>query len=234
MFANACKQVRESLYGIMAISQVNPVTVTATTGTGFMISPGFIVTAAHLVHVDSDPAKPRHQRLEVIRSPDIGSQMLRVAIAAEDAERDIVLLRADASASTSRLRLLASLLPVGTPCGSLGFPLGSVEFREEGPLLHLVERFQGASISAIGSPRTPKGRTLPFYETDSLMYKGSSGCPGFDSKGRCFGMHVRSAVERIQPGGTGPLAARETRVAISLWVPSTDIIEFARSNGAPV
>jgi len=234
MFAKACTTVRQSLYAIMGVSQLNPTTVNASTGTAFMIAPGYLVTAAHLVHVQGNPAQARHQRLEVIRAPDIGSAMVDASFVAEDVERDIALLQLNDTPKIKPVKLLRERLPVGTPCGSLGFPLGSVEFLPQSRALHILERFQGASVSSYHMTTSKAGRELPFYETDSLMYKGSSGCPGFDRKGRCFGMHVKSAFERVQAGGTGPLPGGETRLAISMWVPSTDIVSFLEANSLTV
>lgn len=198
-----------------------------------MVSQGYLISAAHLAHIQNNPQNPAHQRLEAIRAPDIGAPAAYLAFVAEDVARDIALYRIDQPGSSKALKLLKNRVAIGTPCGSLGFPLSSVEFRPEGRMLHLVERFQSASISAYHTEPFGPDRELAFYETDALMYKGSSGCPGFLRNGKCFGMHVRSVIETPRQGGTGPLLGGETRLAISLWVPSFDIIEFLRANDVP-
>ncbi len=106
---------------------------------------------------------------------------------------------------------------VGEFCGSLGFPLSQGTLTPNGFSFGLIERFQSATISALVSlgPRA-------YYETDSLMYPGSSGCPGFLIDGEVFGMHNNSVMAPGTPGGT------QTRLAISQWVTSLDIIDFAR------
>jgi uncharacterized protein (DUF983 family) len=52
------------------------------------------------------------------------------------------------------------------------------------------------------------------------MYGGSSGCPGFTVNGNVFGMHVATVSD-------GAATNNSSRLAISLWVPSMDIISFA-------
>ena len=74
-----------------------------------------------------------------------------------------------------------------------------------------------------------RGNTVTFYETDSLMYGGSSGCPGFLESGKVFGMHNRSVLEAPKGGQQGDTTG--TRLAISMWVPSMDIIAFASAHG---
>ncbi len=58
------------------------------------------------------------------------------------------------------------------------------------------------------------------------MYEGSSGCPGFIPSGQVFGVQSRSIVQAAKAG-----AAAGTRVAISMWVSSVDVIAFAAANG---
>lgn len=38
-----------------------------------MIAPGIVVSAAHLLHLDSNPSGPRYTRFGVIRAPDINA-----------------------------------------------------------------------------------------------------------------------------------------------------------------
>ena len=94
----------------------------------------------------------------------------------------------------------------------------------------LVERFQGARISAYHVQLHPSGRTLGYYETDRVMYKGSSGCPGFLDNAEVFGLHNASILE-APIGGT---PQENARLAISVWTPSADIAQFARQNGIQI
>lgn len=233
MFVQACNQIRECIYGLMGHSRIGPNQVNATNGTGFMIAPGILVTAGHFCHVENDPSKPVHTKFEAIRSPDIGQGMENATFIATDAGRDIALLRLNNPRSTSRVQLECNKVPTGTSCGSLGFPLASVMFSPSGRIFNVFERFQGACISAYQISLDPSGRALRFYETDSLMYGGSSGCPGFLTDARVFGMHVASIVDPVsaQANATRPNQVAGNRLAISIWVPAADVRDFAIGNG---
>ena len=129
------------------------------------------------------------------------------------------------------MALLKTPVKLGTPCGSLGFPLAVVDPTQQGVNFNLVERFQGANISAFVNGKDSNGKPVSFYETDSLMYGGSSGCPGFVESGEVFGMQNRSVLETPKLGQKANSTAQLTRVAISMWVTSMDIIAFAIANG---
>jgi len=235
MFTQACRSNREAIYGLLACSPAPPQGMTASNGSAFMIAPGFLITAAHCAHVQTDPAQPLHQKFEVIRAPEVGQAMETAALLAVDDRLDLALLRIATPRSCAALRLLAAQVSIGTAVGSLGFPLAQVAFTPQGVRFNLVERFQGANISALGTAQDPQGNPVVFYETDSLMYGGSSGCPGFVAEGAVFGMHNRSVID---PGRGGP-PPQDTqvpgiRLAISLWVPSSEILAFARRNGVPL
>jgi hypothetical protein len=141
-------------------------------------------------------------------------------------------LRVGDARSTASVGFVCDVVPTGTSCGSLGFPLATVVFGTKGRTFNLVERFQSSSISAYKAQIGPSGRALTLYETDALMYGGSSGCPGFLTDGTVFGVHVASIVDQTvaranaaQPGGNA------NRLAISIWVPAADVRDFAQANG---
>ncbi|HET6204766.1 MAG TPA: serine protease [Planctomycetota bacterium] len=229
MFANACASNREAIYGLLASSPLKQPQMAVSAGSAFMIAPGLLVTAAHGVHLDSIPSRPVHQKFEVIRAPDVGQRMEVATFVAKDPVKDLALLRIDKPRSSSCLGLLKTAVLRGTACGSLGFPLAQVAPASQGLNFNLVERFQGAYVSALVTSADQQGNSLTFYETDSLMYRGSSGCPGFVKSGEVFGMQSHSLVEQ-QGQGTSPAGA-QTRLAISRWVTSMDIVAFAFANG---
>jgi S1-C subfamily serine protease len=229
MFVAACNKIRGSIYGINGLSQLGLASANATNGTGFMIAPTFLVTAAHLCHIENDPTKPRHQIFEAIRSPDIGQPMEVATFVAEDTQRDVALLKLSATPrSNACVTLEVSQIPTGTACGSLGFPLASVSSSSTGRIFNAQERFQSASVSAFARLTHAGGRQLSHYETDAFMYRGSSGCPGFLDDARVFAMHVASVTDQSSTGSPN------ARVAIALWVPALDIRDFVRSKGVPV
>jgi S1-C subfamily serine protease len=230
MFIKACKLVRECTYGVIGTSilkQNGPqVTINTTNATAFMIVPGFLITAAHFIHQENKPDKPIHQTFEATRIPDIGGKMEKAVFVAEDSARDIALLKIENSKNSSVVKLKDEILPRGTNCGFLGFPLANVEFTKDGKKqLNLFERFQGAFISNYLDHRDSSGRLLPFYEIDTLMYSGSSGCPGFNVEGEIFGMQVASVLQKNKDEN------KTERIAISLAVPSVDILKFLDTHG---
>jgi len=227
-FSKACLEIRESLYGFKAVSQIRSNQYNISTGSAFMIAPGIVTTAAHLLHVENNPARPRHGSFLVIRAPDVGQEMEQCVFINEDTERDVALLRINNPRSTHCVKFQPNKIIVGTNCGSLGFPLAYID-RNTGAF-QLVERFQGAYISSFNTHTIQSGRQISFYETDALMYKGSSGCPGFLIDAKIYGMHNKSIID--QPEATSGDDQRQgTRLAISLWIPAADIVAFAKDNG---
>lgn len=224
MFSKACKIIRESVYGLIAYSPVGLDQRNIANGTAFMISPGICITSAHAVHVGSDRSKPIHNTLEVIRSPDLGNHMAKATFIAEHQHYDMALIEVEEVKNKSVLQLNSKLLNTGSNCGALGFPLADVRVLNTDMGVYFTERFQGAYISAFQNTLLPNDVNLGHYETDSLMYGGSSGCPGFDVDGTVFGMQVATAVD-------GEALKNSSRLAISIWIPSVEIIEFAESQG---
>jgi hypothetical protein len=224
MFRNTCKAIRESIYGVLCQSPLGAEQVNFGNGTAFMIAPGICATAAHVLHVEGNKTKPLHQKIEVIRAPDIGKAMLQARLIAEDVDRDLALIEIINPLNSTSLTLYSSKIDVGTNCGALGFPLSSVALMNNQIAFNLVERFQGAYLSAFQRFSLPGNLSLDLYETDSVVYSGSSGCPGFTVEEKIFGMVVGTASESNSKDNS-------SRLAISHWVPSMDIIGFAKSNG---
>jgi len=214
--------LRESIYGVLCQTPLGDNKVNFGNGTAFMIAPGICATAAHVLHVEGNKTKPLHQRIELIRTPDIGKQMSLGKLIAEDLERDLALVEIINPTSITSVSLYKSKIDNGINCGSLGFPLASVIPVNNQIGFNLIERFQGACISAFRK-NSQNPEALDFYETDSLMYGGSSGCPGFTTEEKVFGMHVSTVTD-------GETNSNSARLAISLWVPSMDIISFAAAN----
>ena len=226
MFTKSCSQVQESVYGVWARTNLGK-TTNHSNGTGFKISEKNIVTCSHILHQKTDVKRPLHKEVFVIRAPDIGNQAIKVKVLADDPVRDVALLEIDDNAPF--LTLDPNLESMGTICGSIGFPLCTVKQKGKGIVFDLTLRFQGAHISA-NYTHTLSGSPFRWYETDSLMYKGSSGCPGFLSNGIVWGMQQKV---RVDPALKKKIGDR-SRLAISIWLSSIDIIEFARKNGLSI
>jgi S1-C subfamily serine protease len=226
MFSKATAQIRESLYGIMARSVKGEQTVHSM-GSGVMIASNYVVTNAHLLHENNDPSKPCHKDLEVIRSPDIGKNCSTATLLKEDTARDLAILKINGATSIRCAVFLDTILPSGTSLGSLGFPLATVNVVNGGIAYGLNERFQGAYISAffnevIGS------RVFPWYEVDRVMYGGSSGCPFYNVDGKVIGLQAKVRTDLSNGGSSQDM---HNFLAISLVIPSTEIIKFAKSCG---
>lgn len=227
MFQESCAKNRHAIYGVVGTSPIMGGQEQHNMGTGFMIAPGIIGTAAHLVHNQAAPNAPLHTQFRVIRAPDIGQPFESATLLAENVQRDIALLKVDHPRSKEYLDLESTRVPIGTFCGSLGFPFMAIQVNPQNQaVFNMVERFQGSHISAFVNSLNPDGSIDNFYETDSLMYPGSSGCPVFLTNSKMIGMQIRSLMEN---NPTNPTAGA-TRAAISVLVTSMDIISFAREN----
>ena len=226
MFREACMQNSGGVYGTLS-STLKGNEKTWCNGTGFMIAPGILAMASHCLHVQNNNTNPRHKRFDVICTSDIGQSLENAFLIEEDCIRDLALLKIDKPRSTTCLHLESNLVDRGTACGSLGFPLSTTEFLSTGIEFNLVERFQSAYISASINETLSSGRILSTYETNNFMYAGASGCPGFLVNGNVFGMLVGTRVNSNTINGKQSME----QVAISLWVPSMDIISFAKNNG---
>ena len=223
MFHKTCQKVRESIYGVLCHNGTGN-TRTAGCSSGFTIAPGIIATVAHGLHINGDFNEGIHETFEVIRTPNIGEDMRFAHIIAIDDARDLVFLKIQEVEDQQYLTLIDGTFPIGTSCGFQGYPLSSTDFIENGLRFILNERFQGAYVSAFVSD-TLNDREMDWYETDQLMYSGSSGCPGFLMDGRVFGMQSNTLTTEASSDD------EFKRLAIARQVPSTEILAYARTNG---
>jgi hypothetical protein len=177
------------------------------------------VTAARCVPGGSDTGTLPRPGLSLVRAPDIGRGTERATLVSLDRGKGLALLRIDAPRSAASLRILDVPVPIGTPCAYTGFPrisMGAAPL----PGASLIEMFQGASVSSFVRTAGPDGEIVSYYVTDAPLVGDASGCPGFVPSGEVFGMLI------CPPGGIRP--------AVPSWVPSMDIVAFARGNGVPL
>ncbi|HEY3419133.1 MAG TPA: serine protease [Methanomassiliicoccales archaeon] len=227
MFRNAYKETRDSVYGICVPIKGENDLYTHAFGSGFTIAPGILVTAAHVIHHDTEMKDSEKPVLLTIRLPDMEKPFEKVSFIAQDLDHDIALLRIEEPRSREFLILEPSRAPNGASCGSLGFPLSHLVKTEKGNQANFLERFQGSYISACYQKASQNGSIIDYYECESMMFEGSSGCPGFLSNSRVFGMLSRGGKDNFAP-------VDNDRVTMSLWIPSMDIIKLARKNGISV
>lgn len=226
MFSKATAQIRESLYGIMARTVQGSQTIHSM-GSGIMIASNYVVTNAHVLHQNNDVKNLIHKDIEVIRSPDIGKNCTSATLLKEDPQRDLAILKLNNATSTRCASLLETILPSGTSVGSLGFPLASVNVVKGNLAYGLNERFQGAYVSAYFT-ETVDSRAYPWYEVDRVMYGGSSGCPFYSVDGKIVGLQTRVRTDLSNGGSSHDV---HNFLAISLVIPSTEILKFAKSCG---
>jgi S1-C subfamily serine protease len=226
MFSKAAAQIHESLYGIMARTVQGQQTIHSM-GSGVMVAPNYVVTNAHLLHQNNDPNKPSHKDIEAIRSPEIGKNCTTATLHKEDTARDLAILKINGAASTRCASFYDAILPSGTSLGSLGFPLATVNVVNGGLAYGLNERFQGAYISAFFNEQVA-GRVFPWYEVDRVMYGGSSGCPFFTADGKVIGLQAKVRTDLSNGGSSQDM---HNFLAISLVIPSTEILKFAKDCG---
>ncbi len=195
-------------------------------GTAFMVAPGVLCTVAHVLYQGGDFTAPRYTTFFVIKASEVGLpfQMETCTFIGEDTIKDIALLRIENPRSKSCVALETSKVGRGTACGSLGFPLSNIS---PAGVFELTERFQGAHISGY-FPVNLNNWDSFYYETDSLMYPGSSGSPGFLINGKVYGMQKMSHPHASIPGSNQSQAT--DRVAISRWVYAKDIVDVAQAN----
>jgi S1-C subfamily serine protease len=223
MFRTATAQIREALYGIIARSSLGA-TTNHCLGSGVMVAPGFVVTNAHILHLDGDVGNGGHRTFEVIRSPDIGKNAVSATLVREDTVRDLAMLKIEGGSSGQCVFLAQDVVASGVSCGSLGFPL-SVVASENGRVSYgFTERFQGAFISAYITERV-LDRLISWYEVDRVMYGGSSGCPFFTQDGKVVGLQarVRNSEKNVN--------SSQNFLAISLLIPSPEVLAFIKSCG---
>jgi len=232
MFKDATNQIRESVYGFLSSSIVAEdgpkKKINVSNGTAFMVAPGYLITAAHSVHQESNLNKPVHQSFEIIRTPDIGQKMESANFVAEDSRNDIALLKIESPKNTNCVKIEKEVILRGTSCGFLGFPLANVNISPDVKKFTLFERFQGAYVSNYITFDKGQPRERNFYEIDNMMYSGSSGCPAFTVDAKVFGMQVGSVMQKRKED------SQIERVAISLVVPSGEILSFLEFQGIKI
>jgi V8-like Glu-specific endopeptidase len=84
MFAEACKEIKESVYGLLGWTRGG----TTSVGTAFAIAPGVLATAAHLTYMHAGISDPCQANLEVIQAMEIGSAREKAAVIALDSIRE--------------------------------------------------------------------------------------------------------------------------------------------------
>lgn len=209
MFQQACLQLRNSVFGVRAGINNNG-SITYALGSGFLIAPNIIVTTAHGMRDLATGVQ--HTFFEVICSADIGKHPVPAELIFQDPASDVAFLRIVNGNYNSVVSISGDFVNKGTMIGTLGFPLSEMT----NGIWILKERFQHGFVSGY-YPHNFYGHMITFYETDNLMYSGSSGCPAFTSDGVVIGMQ------------SGNLNSKQgNQLSISIVVTSSSIIDLAK------
>jgi S1-C subfamily serine protease len=221
MFAKACTQLQKSLYVVGVSSTAVTKNDTTTVGTGFLIAPNILATVAHLfdrhrngrqmwIEVSSLPA--------VLQSaPGTSAQTTPATVLAQDAARDLTLLRLTAVQDTAPVRLVTTPIGMGTSCGVMGFPHAEVQADQN---IRVLERFRGGHIAAYRRGHDQEDHPSA-YEIDTLLFPGASGSPVFLPNGRVLGMVLTGGQE-------------EQRSGFALLLAAAEIAALAQANGVQV
>lgn len=211
MFQKACSQLRHSIFGVRAGIK-NQGQITYSLGSGFLIAPDIIATTAHGMR---DLATGVHHNFfEVICSADIGKHPVPAELIFQDPSTDVAFLRVINGNYNSVVTMSGEFVNKGTMIGTLGFPLSEMT----NGVWILKERFQHGFVSGF-YPHNFYGHMIQFYETDNLMYSGSSGCPAFTSDGVVIGMQC------------GNLNSKQgNQLSISIVATAASILDLAKAN----
>jgi len=215
MFQKACSQMRNSIFGVRAGINNNG-SITYALGSGFLIAPNIIVTTAHGMR--DLVTGVQHTFFEVICSTDIGQHPVPAELIFQDPSSDVAFLRVVNGNYNSVVSISGDFVNKGTMIGTLGFPLSEMT----NGVWILKERFQHGFVSGF-YPHNFYGHMIHFYETDNLMYTGSSGCPAFTSEGVVIGMQ------------SGNLNSKQgNQLSISIVATATSILDLAKANNISV
>ena len=156
MFADACSNNRSSIYAFWSYSEIlgAPHHIT---GSGFTIAPGVLATCAHLVHVNKKFNNPLQTKFFVTRSQDLEQPLLEATFIAENPIQDLALLKITSPRSTDFLTIKSDKMPLGTQCGSIGFPSSIIVSDQNCTTFQNVERFQAAFVSSYSEPTDKSG-----------------------------------------------------------------------------
>ena len=150
-----------------------------TTGSGFVVdSSGYILTNQHVIEGQSE--------LAVVF--DDGTRLV-ARVVGTDAERDIALLRIDASARQLVVLPFASIVREGEDVVALGFPLSNLE-ELQGQMT--VTKGIVSAFRTVGN--------VVYVQTDTAINSGNSGGPLLNLRGEVVGMNTSSFDAEVAQG----------------------------------
>jgi len=222
MFKKACENIRESIYLIDGSRTVrrgaDKYETSDSCGTAFLVSPGYLVSVAHVTHKNNSRKEPQNTKFQIIRGPELGNPMEIATLVAKHPTDDISIFKIKEKENQKPIKFNLSEIRRGESCGILGFPLTSVTYSNEQKTLGAIERFQGGHISGFNDG---------IYELDIPTYGGSSGCPCFGVDGGVIGMQFATLHMKNDKGEKGE------HLSISAVIPAERIISFLKEQKIP-
>ncbi|QOT18578.1 trypsin-like peptidase domain-containing protein [Paenarthrobacter sp. YJN-5] len=182
------------------------------TGTGFLIEPNLVVTAAHVV------------RDAAAISVAFGRTSVNATVVGTNDVADIALVRTDQPVQGHEFQLRTSEPPVATDIAALGFPLGR-------PFT-----FTKGTVSALDAEQdTGDGILRNLIQTDTAVNYGNSGGPLITQDGQVAGVVVTAEIrgnfraEGIAYAVTAPRVA----AAVNEWKSRSTPVAFKDCGNAP-
>ncbi|MDR6988455.1 S1-C subfamily serine protease [Paenarthrobacter nitroguajacolicus] len=182
------------------------------TGTGFLIGPDLVVTAAHVVRDAS------------AISIAFGRTTVNATVVGKNDMADIALVKTDSPVQGHQFQLRTSEPPVATDVAALGFPLGR-------PFT-----FTRGTVSALDAKQDTGSRVLEnLIQTDTAVNHGNSGGPLITQDGQVAGVVVtiefddNMRAEGIAYAVTAPRVA----AAVKEWMSRSAPVDFKDCGNAP-
>ncbi len=182
------------------------------TGTGFLVGPDLVVTAAHVVRDAS------------AISIAFGRTSVDATVLGKNDVADIAVVKTRSPVEGHQFQLRSSEPPVGSDVAALGFPLG-----------HPFTLTRG-TVSALDVEQHIGDRTLPnLIQTDAAINHGNSGGPLITQDGKVSGVVVT-----IEPEGNGraegiayAVTAPRVSAAVDEWKSRSTPVAFDECGNAP-
>jgi S1-C subfamily serine protease len=163
-------------------------------GSGFVLNEnGYVVTNAHVVTTQTDPAAENAQRADQVFVQFADGNRVPAEIVGDDPNVDVALLKVDPEGL--RLTPLALGTPetitVGEPVAAIGSPFGEEQSLTVGVISAIDRNIQSLTRFQIGNA----------IQTDAPINPGNSGGPLLDAQGRVIGINAQ--IRSTSGGGEG-------------------------------
>ena len=184
------------------------------TGTGFMVGDGLVLTAAHVAAGASE--------MQIIFP---GEDPADLEVVGYDEEQDTALLRLVGSGGPAPLTLAPADATTGQQVGVLGYPLGYTAIHVNSGIVSSVDDDVSTEAGPIENVMT----------LDAAVNPGNSGGPVINADGEVVGLISSSAVADVETGETAEgihfaIPVNRLRGIVDEWA-EADVAEFDQCGG---